>query len=73
MAYLKIETEDSSSDGNFSSILGVQYFFHPPVMANTLKVLWLMKGGHDSSQRCGRGMPSRVSVGVVVLDKGKAQ
>ena len=44
-------------------MLGVQYFFHPPVMANTLKALWLKKGGHDSSQGCGRVIPFRVSNG----------
>ena len=50
MTYLKIETECFGSDGNVSSIMGVQYFFHPPVMANTLKVLWLKKGGNGAGR-----------------------
>lgn len=49
MTYLKIEKEGSGRGGNFSSILGVQYFFLPPVIANMLIVLWL-KSGNDSSQ-----------------------
>ena len=73
MTYLKMETEGSGCDGNFSSVLGVQYFFCPPVMTNTLIVLWLKKGDNYSNKRCGRRMPLRVSVGGGVLGKGKAQ
>ena len=73
MTYLKIETECFGSDGNVSSIMGVQYFFLPPVISNTLIVLWLKKGSNDSRQRRVRGLPFRASVGEVVLGKGKAQ
>ena len=71
MTDLNIETEGSGYDGNFSSLLSVQYLFCPPVMAKTLIVLWLKKGGNDSSNRCGRRMPLMVSMGGVVLGKGK--
>ena len=49
MTYFKVETEGSGFGGNFSSILIVQYFFLPPIIANMFIVRWL-KNGNDSSQ-----------------------